>query len=99
MMKRIFRRVRLAHIAILAAVLGCGGPIEEDVALITGKEPGPTPVPAALSQTTRISQISFQAGTGNILLELFDKNGFCFLNKTTDILALAGDFRGRPVPD
>lgn len=75
---------------------GCGGPIAEDVASITG-EPVPTAAVVALGSRTDISRISFQAGTEDLELEMFDEQGRCLINATTAIVALAGDVRGHPV--
>lgn len=82
-------------------VAGCGGANEEDVAQITGTpsvRQTPTRVsPGALGSATSASRINFQAGS-NIDLEMFDEQGRCLLNVTNDIIALAGDYRGRAVP-
>jgi hypothetical protein len=87
----------LASMAALAAV-SCGGPNEADIETITGQPPDTGATPVALSERTDVSRISFQAGTQDIELEMFDLNGFCIINATTSIIALAGDFEGRPVP-
>lgn len=92
----------LLLVVLSACMTACGGANEEDVALITGTpvtdpDPSPTTPAGALGTVTSTSRISFQAGA-QIELEMFDELGRCLLNVTNEVLALAGDFRGRAVP-
>ncbi len=50
-----------------------------------------------LTKKTSLSSLSFGAGT-EVRFEMFDENRNCIVNELGDIVVLAGDFAGRPVP-
>src|SRR2546422_8852538 len=91
-------------VCALLATYGCGGGQGEFTGGGAGTTPGaggtPTVTPGlgALQSATTVSSISFNAGSRVINLVLFDQFGNCFVNATTQIAVLAGDFRGHAVP-
>jgi hypothetical protein len=46
---------------------------------------------------TTASQIAFQTGATDVNIEMFDDQGQCIVNVTKEVVALVGDFRGRPL--
>ncbi|HYD48233.1 MAG TPA: hypothetical protein VEB21_07795, partial [Terriglobales bacterium] len=71
-------------------------PSQTPVPSVTPIPPTPT-LPPVLSQPSNASRLSYQSGTNDITIEMFDEAGRCMVNVTRDIVALVGDFRGRPV--
>lgn len=80
---------------LLALVAGCGGADQGDLDRFVDRSPSPTraPTPGAASE------ISFQAGVGDLFLNMINPQGNCIINETTDVTVLVGDFRGRPAPN
>jgi hypothetical protein len=86
-----------ASLFALLILSACGGGTGDTVP--GDDEPGPPKTPIALQKRTDATQINFQAATGDILLDLVSEEGFCIVNQTTDITAIVGDYRSRPLAD
>lgn len=89
---------RLSLFTLFLSLAACGG---GDGSTVPGDDDGNPPVvrtPVALQEPSSATEINFQAATGDILLDLVSEDGFCVVNQTTEITAIVGDFRSRPLP-
>lgn len=87
---------RLSLFTLLLFLAACGGGDGSTVPS-TGGNPPTVKTPVALKEPSAATEINFQAATGEVLLDLVSEDGFCIVNQTTEVTAILGDYRSRPL--